>query len=89
MNYWAGYKLVPSDYEKLKTKLKTLERSLLKEVGSFPSTKVGESQVYDLGGNVTEYFTNGTYGYSAYDYYDENEDKQIFSNYTGIRLIKD
>lgn len=89
LNYWAGYNLVPSDYEKLKAKLKTIKASLLKQVGSFKSTKIGEADVYDIGGNVAEYYTNGIYGYSAYDYYDKNDDKKIQSNFAGIRLIKD
>lgn len=89
LNYWAGYSLVPSDYEKLKDKLKTVERSLLKPVGSSASTKIGEADVYDIGGNVAEYYANGTYGYSAYDYYDENDNEPIKSIFTGIRLIKE
>ena len=89
LNYWAGYSLVPSDYEKLKAKVKTIEKSLLKEVGNSASTKIGEAEVYDLGGTVAEHCANGTYGYSAYDYYDENDNKQVKSNIAGIRLIKD
>lgn len=89
LNYWAGYNLVPSDYEKLKEKLKTIKSSLLRKVGSSASIKIGEADVYDIGGNVAEYYNNGTYGYSAYDYYDTNDDKQIQSNFAGIRLIKE
>ena len=89
LNYWAGYNLVPRDYEKLKGKLNALKGSLLKKVGSSKSTKIGEAEVYDIGGNVAEYYTDGTYGYSAYDYYDTNDDKKIQSNFAGIRLIKE
>jgi formylglycine-generating enzyme required for sulfatase activity len=89
LNYWAGYDLVPSDYELLKDKLKTIETSLLKEVGRSKPTKIGEAEVYDIGGNVAEYFINGTYGYSAYDYFDSNDHNHVKSNFVGIRVIKE
>lgn len=89
LNYWAGYDLVPSDYEQLKEKLKTLEKSLIKEVGSFKASKISEAEIFDLGGNVAEYYTDGIYGYSAYDYFDKNDDSQIQSNYVGLRVIKE
>jgi formylglycine-generating enzyme required for sulfatase activity len=89
LNYWAGYDLVPSDYEQLKEKLKTLQKTLLKEVGSTKASKIGDAEVYDIGGNVAEYYTEGIYGYSAYDYYDKNDDSQVQSNYVGIRIIKE
>lgn len=89
LNYWAGYKLVPSDAEQLKTKLAELKSTLLKPVGSFKATKVGDAQIYDLGGNVAEYFNDGIYGYSAYDYCDANNDAMIQSSHTGIRVVKE
>jgi dipeptidyl aminopeptidase/acylaminoacyl peptidase len=89
LNYWAGYDLVPSDYEQLKEKLKTLEKSLLKEVGSAKASKIGDAEVYDLGGNVAEYYSDGMYGYSAYDYYDKNDNSQVQSKHVGIRVIKE
>ncbi len=89
LNYWAGYNLVPSDYEKLKLKLNDLKKSLIKPVGSFKSTKIGNAEVYDLGGNVAEYYDNGIYGYSAYDYFDSNDDEETKSKYVGLRVIKE
>jgi dipeptidyl aminopeptidase/acylaminoacyl peptidase len=88
LNYWAGYNLVPSDYEKLKTKLNA-KTYLLKEVGQYKSSKIGDALVYDIGGNVAEYYDNGIYGYSAYDYFDQNDAENIKSNYVGIRVIKE
>jgi dipeptidyl aminopeptidase/acylaminoacyl peptidase len=89
LNYWAGYNLVPSDSEKLKEKLKTINTSLLKEVGLSKATKIGDAEVYDIGGNVAEYFTDGTYGYSAYDYFDINDNNHVKSNFVGLRVIKE
>jgi dipeptidyl aminopeptidase/acylaminoacyl peptidase len=89
LNYWAGYNLVPSDYELLKEKLKTINTSLLKEVGRSKATKIGAAEVYDIGGNVAEYFTDGTYGYSAYDYFDINDNNHVKSNFVGLRVIKE
>ena len=88
-NLWAGYQLVPSDYQKLKSKINALQYSLLKPVGSFKASKVGEANIYDLGGNVAELYQNGIYGYSAYDYFDANNDDEITSQHTGIRVIKE
>ncbi len=89
LNYWAGYNLVPSDYVHLKEKLKTIKTSLLQEVGRYKATKIGEAEVYDIGGNVAEYCTDGTYGYSAYDYFDINDARHVKSNHVGIRVIKE
>jgi len=89
LNYWAGYNLVPSDYEKLKNKLLATKPYLLTEVGKYKSSKIGDAVVYDIGGNVAEYAENGTYGYSAYDYFDKNDTDSSKSNYVGIRVIKE
>lgn len=89
LNYWAGYSLVPSDYEHLKEKLKIIKTSLLKEVGRFKATKIGAAEVYDIGGNVAEYYTEGIYGYSAYDYFDTNDDSPLKSKHIGIRVIRE
>ena len=89
LDHWAGYNLVPSDYEKLKQKLNDLTYSLTKAVGNFSSSKIGDAEVYDIGGNVAEYYDSGIYGYSAYDYYDANDNSEIKSVYVGIRIIKE
>ncbi|TXE15060.1 prolyl oligopeptidase family serine peptidase [Seonamhaeicola algicola] len=90
VNYWAGYQLTPSDFEKLQLKLNDVKTSLLKPVGSFKAVKIGNAEIYDLGGNVAEFYNDGIYGYSAYDYYDVYNDENLLkSDYTGIRLIKE
>ncbi|WP_299525459.1 prolyl oligopeptidase family serine peptidase [Winogradskyella sp.] len=89
LNYWAGYNLVPSDYEKLKEKLLITKPYLLTEVGKYKSSKIGDAVIYDIGGNVAEHHENGTYGYSAYDYFDKSTTSPIESTYVGIRVIKE
>ena len=89
LNYWAGYKLVPSDYQKLVEKLKQKMPNLILEAGRFKPTKIGDAEIYDLGGNVAEYFEGGIYGYSAYDYFDSGDNSEIKSDHVGIRVIKE
>ena len=43
----------------LAEKMQEVKGSLLKEVGSFSPTSVGEANLYDLGGNVAEWFDDG------------------------------
>ena len=88
LNYWAGYTLTKTDVPQLNRKLLDLNTTLIKKGGENKSVKIGEAEVYDLGGNVAEYYENGTYGYSAYDFYDVNDHSMIKSNYVGIRVIK-
>ena len=89
LNYWAGYDITKAEVEKLQEKVKDLKTTLLKKVGKKKSTKIGDAIVYDLGGNVAEYYSNGVYGYSAYDFYDVNNDAMIKSKYVGLRVIKE
>ena len=92
LNYWAGYDLTIADLEDFKKKVEEAKQSLIKEVGSFKSTKVGEAEVYDLGGNVSEYRNDGKkYGFSAYDYVDPNGDSDEAgkASHTGFRVIKE
>lgn len=89
LNYWAGYEITIDEVEKLNKKITELKSHLFKKVGKNKTTKVGEAEVYDLGGNVAEYFENGIYGYSAYDFYDTNNTEMIKSKYVGIRVIKE
>ncbi|MEH6405647.1 MAG: hypothetical protein V7767_00045, partial [Leeuwenhoekiella sp.] len=53
------------------------------------STKVENAAIFDLGGNVAEYAENGMYGYSAYDFYDTNDDSLQSSDHIGFRVIKE
>ncbi len=89
LNYWAGYAITKNEVPMLKEKLKELNTILYKKVGKKKSTKVGDAVVYDLGGNIAEYYSNGVYGYSAYDFYDANDDSMVDSKHVGIRVIKD
>jgi dipeptidyl aminopeptidase/acylaminoacyl peptidase len=64
LDYWAGYKVNPDDAARLATELKQLGPDLLlKPVGSFP---VGEDeQLFDLGGNVSEWVIGKDGGFVA------------------------
>lgn len=88
LNYWAGYAITKDEVPMLREKLKELKTILYKKVGKKKPTKVGDAEVYDLGGNVAEYYDSGVYGYSAYDFYDVNDDNMIDSKHVGIRVIK-
>jgi len=91
LNYWAGYEITLDEVDEFRQKLSGLNRTLLKEVGSFKSTKIGDAYIYDLGGNVAELAANGdVYGYSAINYVDERgESVKPSDDYIGFRLIKE
>jgi len=89
LNYWAGYEITKAEVSMLNEKLKELNTILYKKVGKKKPTKVGDADVYDLGGNIAEYYDGGVYGYSAYDFYDANDDSMINSKHVGIRVIKE
>ena len=89
LNYWAGYTITIDEVEALNKKVTALKSTLIKKVGKNKPTKIGEATVYDLGGNVAEYFETGIYGYSAYDFYDVNNSEMITSKHVGIRVIKE
>ena len=58
-------------------------------MGSNKSVKIGEAILYDLGGNVAEYSTTGTYDYSAYDFADPYDQKPAKSEHVGFRVVKE
>ncbi|WP_456462583.1 prolyl oligopeptidase family serine peptidase, partial [Lutibacter sp.] len=89
LNYWAGYAITIDEVTEFKNKLMEVTSHLFKKVGEFKSTKVYDAEIYDLGGNVAEYYNNGIYGYSAYDFYDANNSEMIDSKHVGIRIIKE
>ena len=89
LNYWAGYKITIDEVAMFREKLNEVQSHLFKKVGKYTSTKVGDAMVYDLGGNVAEYYSDGIYGFSAYDFYDAASDKMIESKHVGIRVIKE
>jgi len=89
LNTWAGYDLTADDADLLLQKVKNLNYSLLKPVGSNKGVKVGEATIYDLGGSVAEYSTTGTYDYSAYDFADPYDQKPVSSKHVGFRVVKE
>lgn len=95
LNHWAGYAITLDEVPVLKEKLSGLKTTLLKPVGSFAATKVGDAELYDLGGNVAEWYTKddgtpGTYGYSAYDFADAtNEISQTDRAHFGFRVVRE
>ncbi len=91
LNYWAGYDITLDEIPPFREKLKALNRSLIREAGSFPSIKIGKAAVFDLGGNLSEFAADAsTYGFSAYDFVDPNsEASPQTSGYTGFRVVKE
>lgn len=91
LQYWAGYAITKDEVPMLREKLAAARSSLIMEVGKFNPVKVGAAELYDLGGNVVEYNAKGgTYGYSAYDYADPNDDavKPDAKN-VGFRVVRE
>jgi len=93
LNYWSGYDITIDEVPEFRQKLEELNRTLLKEVGTYKSTKVGEAHIYDLGGNAAEWYSGSgeqsTYGYSAVSYVDDRaEISKTPVRYTGFRVIK-
>ncbi len=61
LNRLAGYDITYDEVALLRQKIDQLQPELLiREVGSFPPVKVGDAEVYDLGGNVAEWFDTST-----------------------------
>lgn len=88
LNYWAGYAITPDEVFGLRAKMEMATGSLLQPVGSFDAQKVGDAEVYDLGGNVAEMAAgSGSYGFSAYDYVDPAE-KNPQPKVLGLRVVK-
>lgn len=93
LNAWAGYEITLEDAQKLETKLTKESLDLTKEVGSFNPIKIGEAAIYDLGGNVAEYYKVGNdlkiYGYDAQTFVDALNTKTNDSQKIGVRLVKE
>jgi dipeptidyl aminopeptidase/acylaminoacyl peptidase len=93
-DYWAGYTLSPDDYKNLQKEIEEFKDKpvLLKPAGSFPA--VGENQVFDLGGNASEWVvqkdnTGKAMGGAADLPSDTKTDLPSKSIYTGFRIIKE
>jgi dipeptidyl aminopeptidase/acylaminoacyl peptidase len=92
LNLWAGYELTPKDATSLQSKIELDGLNLLKEVGSFNATKIGDAKVFDLGGNVAEYYGKDgkTYGFGATDFVDSaNNDFGVEGKLKGFRVIRE
>lgn len=94
LHYWAGFKPTMDEVPLLKEKLKEVKGSLLKNVGSFDPVSVGDAKLYDLGGNVAEWFegdgSSGLYGYGAGDFCDPSDDAApAESKHIGFRVVKE
>ncbi len=90
LNYWAGFDITQKEAGQLRQKIDESKPSLIKQVGNQPPLKLEKAEVYDLGGNVAEYQSDGnTYGYSAYDYVDpNNSEAHSDQKYCGFRVVK-
>ena len=96
LNYLAGYTLSVLDAPALRAKAMELApEALIRAVGMFPPSLIGEAVVYDLGGNVAEIFAGagkaGVYGYSAIDHVDSAapEARNAVPEYTGFRVVRE
>ena len=94
LNYWAGYEITRDEVVDFYKKVEKVKQELTKVVGSFSATTLGDGKVYDLGGNVAEYYMEAnelkTYGYSAYDYVDPlKKEVQTKVENTGIRVVQE
>jgi dipeptidyl aminopeptidase/acylaminoacyl peptidase len=94
LNYWAGYAITLDEVPTLQEKLREAKSTLFKPVGSFAPTTVGGAELYDLGGNVAEWYTNddgtpGTYGFSAYDLADAAAQPRPDPAHVGFRVVRE
>lgn len=93
LNYWAGYALTRDDALVLQQKLGKEKVDLIKAVGSFPPQKMGKQELYDLSGNVAEYYLQGdqlgVYGYDAHSFADPFDPEFNESKMIGFRLVKE
>ena len=96
LNYLAGYALSVLDAPALRAKAMELApEALIRPVGMFPPSLIGEARIYDLGGNFAEIFARtggtGVYGYSAIDYVDSAapEARNVVPEYTGFRVVRE
>ena len=99
LNYWAGYAPTLDEVPLLRQKIAEAKTTLLKPVGSFKAVKVGTADLYDLGGNVAEWYTKddgtpGIYGFSAHDLADPTAEwpggnAQTPTEYVGFRVVRE
>jgi dipeptidyl aminopeptidase/acylaminoacyl peptidase len=91
LNYWAGYEITIDEVPALQEKITNSDLELIRPVGQFHPVKVGEAYLYDLGGNLGEWVSDGTaLGYSAYQYVDETAaERPKAGELMGVRLVRE
>ena len=94
LNHLAGFDITMDEVALLRQKMNLLDtRQLVRESGLFPPVKVGEAEIYDLGGNVAEWPDTGesTYGFSVIDFVDPNnpDNRVMQPEFTGFRVIRE
>ncbi|MEO0473724.1 MAG: prolyl oligopeptidase family serine peptidase, partial [Bacteroidota bacterium] len=92
LKHWAGYDITLDEVPMLREKLTTVNTSLVKAVGSFGVTKLGEAKVYDLGGNLREWCQGESdrYGFGAEDWADATGEGNFAKSQTaGLRVVKE
>ncbi len=98
LNQLAGFGITVDEVGILRQKMDLLPAErLVREVGSFPPVKVGDAEIYDLGGNVAEWSGAGSneagsvYGYSARDFVDaaDPDSRELDPEFTGFRVIRE
>jgi len=94
LSYWAGYDMTLDDKAAFQQKIQSAQPPLIKAVGMHSALEIGSAKVYDLGGNVAEWYeaesSGKTFGFSAYDFADPAEpDSPTPSDYVGIRVVKE
>jgi dienelactone hydrolase len=68
LNHLAGFGITVDEVGILRQKMDLLSADqLVREVGSFPPVKVGDAEIYDLGGNVAEWSDSSSNGSGAND----------------------
>ncbi len=93
LNHLAGFDITFDEVALLRQKTSLIDaQQLVRDAGSFPEVKVGEAEIYDLGGNVAELSDSdgSTYGYSAIDFVDKNdpENRVMQPAFTGFRVMR-
>ncbi|MEM0994447.1 MAG: prolyl oligopeptidase family serine peptidase, partial [Bacteroidota bacterium] len=91
LNAWAGYELALKNAQQLQAAIGDKANAMLKAVGTYKASKIGDAKVYDLGGNVAEYYgTEGkTYGFAANDFVDRMSDTATSAqSLKGFRVVR-
>ncbi|MEM1327725.1 MAG: prolyl oligopeptidase family serine peptidase [Bacteroidota bacterium] len=92
LNAWAGYELSLKDAQVLQDNWLDKAAQLLKPVGTYKATKVGDASIYDLGGNVAEYYGSEgkTYGLSAFNFVDAMDSgAAVETPLVGFRVVRE